>query len=196
MATGATMMRRLFNRVLGRGRSRRELFVHEDDWGQIEMLPAASRDWCESEIARIDRFARDHASPDGAGWTDMYVRPTAPVALERVRIPFGAAANVIGARLPAFDVVSSGTFSYPEPVPHVRGFGPAANTGVVLVGEKAGAHVATITLVLNGTRDEQREVLHALVHLPSSAPLLLVDWSRGHIVPLGDTNAIVHYLDA
>jgi hypothetical protein len=126
----------------------------------------------------------------------MYVRQSAPIAVESLRISLEGAAQAVGARLPAVDVVLSGTFSSPEPVPHVRGFGPAANTGVVLVGEKAGAHVATITLVLNGTRDEQREVLDALVHLPSSAPLLLVDWSRGHIVPLGDTNAIVHYLDA
>jgi hypothetical protein len=196
MATGATMMRRLFNRMLGRGRAPRELFVHEDDWGQIEMLPAACAAWCEAEIARIDRFARDHASPDGAGWTDMYVRPAAPLTLESVRIPFGAAANVIGARLPAFDVVSSGTFSSPEPVPHVRGFGPAANSGIVLVGDKTRAHVAMITVVLNGERKEQREVLDALVHLPSSAPLLLVDWARGHVVPFGDHTEITHYVDA
>jgi hypothetical protein len=196
MATGATMMRRLFNRMLGRGRAQRELFVHEDDWGQIEMLPAACAAWCEAEIARIDRFARDHASPDGAGWTDMYVRPAAPLTLESVRIPFGAAANVIGARLPAFDVVSSGTFSSPEPVPHVRGFGPAANSGIVLVGDKTRAHVAMITIVLNGERKEQREVLDALVHLPSSAPLLLVDWARGHVVPFGDHTEITRYVDA
>jgi hypothetical protein len=196
MTTGATMMRRLFNRVFRRARAPRELFVHEDDWGQIEVLPAACAAWCEAEIARIDRFGRDHASPDGAGWTDLYIRSTAPVALESLRIPFDAAAKVFGARLPAFEIVSSGTFSSPEPVPHVRGFGPAASTGVVLVGDKTRSHVAMITLVLNGTRNEQRELLDALMHLPSSAPLLLVDWARGHVVPLGDADAIAGYLDA
>jgi hypothetical protein len=190
------MMRRLFNRVFGRARASRELFLHEDDWGQIEVLPAACAAWCEAEIARIDRFARDRASPDGLGWTDLYVRPAAPVTLESVRIPFGAAADVIGARLPAFDIVSSGTFSYPEPVPHVRSFGPSANTGVVLVGDKTGSHVAMLALILNGARDEQCEVLDALVHLPSSAPLLLIDWPRGHVALLGDRNAIARYLDA
>jgi hypothetical protein len=53
-----------------------------------------------------------------------------------------------------------------------------------------------ITLVLNGARDEQCEVLDALVHLPSSAPLLLIDWPRGHVALLGDRNAIARYLDA
>ena len=196
MTPGATMMRRLFNRVFGRARAPRELFVHEDDWGQIEVLPAACAAWCETEIARIDRFARDHAAPDGAGWTDLYIRSATPVPLESVRIPFVAGANVIGARLPAFDIVSSGTFSSPEPVPHVRGFGPAANTGVVLVGDKTRTHVATVTLVLNGTRKEQGEVLDALVHLPSSAPLLHVDWARAHVVPLGERSAVSRYVNA
>ncbi|MTD95982.1 hypothetical protein GIW81_16710 [Hyphomicrobium sp. xq] len=196
MTTGATMMRRLFNRVLRRGRSPRELFVHEDDWGQIEVLPAACAAWCEAEIARIDHFARDHASPDGTGWTDMYVRSVAPVPLESVRIPFDAAADVIGARLPAFEIVSSGTLSSPEPVPHVRGFGPAANTGAVLVGDKTRAHVAMIALVMNGSRGELDALLAALAQLPFSATLLIVDWPRGHVVPLGDRNAIARYADA
>ena len=186
MATGATMMRRLFNRMFGRARAPRELFVHEDDWGQIEVLPAACAAWCEAEIARIDRFAHDHAAPDGAGWTDMYVRSAAPMALESLRIPFDAAANVIGGRLPAFEIVSSGTFSSPEPVPHVRGFGPAANAGVVLVGDKTRAYVAMIALVMNGSRDEHDALLAALAQLPFSATLLIVDWARGHVVPLGD----------
>lgn len=73
---------------------------------------------------------------------------------------------------------------------------PPRNTGIVLVGDKTRAHVAMITLVLNGTREEQREVLKALVHLPSSAPLLLVDWPRGHVVPLDESNAIARYVDA
>jgi len=196
MTAGATMLQRLFNRVFGRSRPQRELFVHEDDWGQIEVLSAACAAWCEAEIARIDRFARDHASADGTGWSDMYVRSNAPVTLESVRIPLAAATRVIGTHLAAFDVVSSGTFSSAEPVPHVRGFGSAANTGIVLVGDKTRAHVAMITLVLNGTRDEQREVLTALEHLASSAPLLLVDWPRGRVVPLDDSNTIARYVDA
>jgi hypothetical protein len=52
MTAGATMMRRLFNRVLGRSRAQRELFVHEDDWGQIELLPVACRAWCEQNWLR------------------------------------------------------------------------------------------------------------------------------------------------
>jgi hypothetical protein len=189
-------MRRLFNRVIGRKPPARELFVHEDDWGQIEVLPVACRAWCEQEIARIAAFAARHAAPDGMGWTDMYVRQSAPVALESLRIPIDAAASAIGSRLTCFNVVSSGTFSSPEPVAHVRGFGPEANTGVVLAGDATRTHVSMITLVLHGTREQQRDVLAALAGLPAPSPLLLVDWLRGCVVPLDDSDAISRYLEA
>jgi hypothetical protein len=82
-------------------------------------------------------------------------------------------------------------------VAHVRGFGPAANTGVVLVGDKTRACVATIAVIMNATGSEQREVLDALVHIPSPAPLLLVDWVRGYVVAIDDGgSAIARYLDA
>jgi hypothetical protein len=193
---GATIMRRLFNRVLGRQRQVRELFVHEDDWGQIEVLPAACRAWCEQEIARIEAFAARHAAPDGMGWTDMYVRESAPLDLESLHIPFDEASRALGARLPAFDAVLSGTFSSPQPVPHVRGFGPAANTGVVLSGDATRTVVAAITLVLHGSDGHQGSVLAALADLPAPSPLLLVDWMQGRVVPLDDRDVIASYLDA
>ena len=189
-------MRRLFNRMLRRKPATRELFVHEDDWGQIEIVPAACRAWCEQEIARIEAFAARHAAPDGAGWTDMYVRQSAPVALEGLRMSFEAAAQAIGAHLPAIDIVLSGTFSSPEPVAHVRGFGPTANTGVVLVSDATRTYVAAITLVLHGSREHQRDVLAALADLPAPSQVLLVDWVQGRVVPLDDGSAIAGYLDA
>ena len=189
-------MRRLFNRVLGRQRQVRELFVHEDDWGQIEVLPAACRAWCEKEIAHIAAFAAAHSAPDGAGWTDMYIRQSAPVDLASLRIPFDTAARALGARLPAFDAVLSGTFSSPQPVPHMRGFGPAANTGVVMSGDATRTVVAAITLVLHGSDEHQRDILAALADLPAPSPLLLVDWMQGRVVPLDDRDVIASYLDA
>ena len=64
------------NKRCGARRARRELFVHEDDWGQIEVLPAECADWCAHEAGRargVRGGARDH--PDGSGWTDMLCSP-------------------------------------------------------------------------------------------------------------------------
>ena len=79
---------RLLKLLLRRRSPPRELFVHEDDWGQIEVLPASCAAWCAQEIARLSTFAAEHEAPGGNGWTDMYVRQPAPKALAGLAIPF------------------------------------------------------------------------------------------------------------
>jgi hypothetical protein len=178
------MIARLFNLLL-RGRSpRRELFVHEDDWGQIEVLPASCAAWCAQEMARIDAFAADHQAPDGSGWTDMLVRQPAPERLAGLAIPFEAAVAAMAARLSPFDAVVSGTFSAPKPVANVRAFGPAHSVGVVLVPDRARRSVEMIILILDGEDNACAEAITALAALPATAPLLLADWLGGRTVLL------------
>jgi hypothetical protein len=164
---------------LGRRPKRREIFVHEDDWGETEVLPAECSAWCEDQFARIATFAQAHAAPDGAGWTDVYVRRPAPRRLLDLSISFGDATNALAACLEPFDAVVSGTFSSPDVVPHVLAFGPAPNVGVVLVPHKSGDVVEMISLVLNGEASECSTAKRALAFLPTPTPLIIVDWPRG-----------------
>src|SRR5262249_55770988 len=48
----------------------RVAFFHEDDYCQVEVLPAAAAGPCRSEMGRIDEFAEAHL--DGMGFTDIY----------------------------------------------------------------------------------------------------------------------------
>jgi hypothetical protein len=178
------MIARLLNLLLRRRPPRRELFVHEDDWGQIEVLPASCAAWCAQEMARIDAFAAEHRAPDGSGWTDMCVRQPAPDRLANLAIPFDAAVTAMAARLPPFDAVVSGTFSDPQPVPNVRAFGPAHNVGVVLVPDRARSGVEMIVLMLDGEDDTCAEAVVALAALPTAEPLMLADWLGGRTVLL------------
>ena len=176
------MMRRLLN-LLMQGRSpRRELFVHEDDWGQIELLPASCAAWCAQEMGRLDAFAAEHEAPGGSGWTDMYVRQPSPKPLAALAIPFDDAVAAVSARLPPFDAVVSGTFSDAHPVPRVRAFGPAHHVGVVLVPDAELRIVEMISLVLGGTQEQCAGVIDALGAVPSPQPLLLTDWLGGSTV--------------
>ncbi len=178
------MIARLLNLLLRRRLPRRELFVHEDDWGQIEVLPASCAAWCAQEMARIDAFAAEHQAPDGSSWTDMLVRQPAPERLAGLAIPFEAAVGAMAARLPPFDAVVSGTFSDPQPVANVRAFGPAHNVGVVLVPDRERSSVEMIVLILDGEDDACAEVISALASLPGSERLLFADWLGGRTVLL------------
>lgn len=159
-------------------KSPRELFVHEDDWGQIEVLPAPCRAWCEAEFARIGDFATAHAAGGDSGWTDIYVRAEAPMTLASLRLPFADTITALAARLQAFDIVSSGTFSAPEPVARVAAFGPEGGVGVVVVPDASGVIVDAMTLLLNGSDASCREVARAVLSIASTEPLMIVDWSR------------------
>lgn len=176
------MMQRLLNLLMRRRSPRRELFVHEDDWGQIEVLPASCAAWCAQEMRRLEAFAAEHEAPGGSGWTDMYVRNKPPAQIADLAIPFAAAVDALRARLPEFDVVTSGTFSAPQPVTHVRAFGPTHNAGVVLVPDRTRRSVETISLILDGEDAECAKVAGALSALPAPEQLLLADWLSGSTV--------------
>ena len=178
---------RLLNLLMRRGSRPRELFVHEDDWGQIEVLPASCAAWCAEEMARIEAFAAEHRAPDGSGWTDIYLRRPAPTPLASLAIPFDAAASAIAARLPSFDAVVSGTFSAPQPVPNVRAFGTALKVGVVLVPDLHQRRVEMISLILDGEDHACADVVGALSALPSTEPLLVADWLGVRAVPIAAT---------
>ncbi len=172
------MLRRWMKRWLKNEKSPRELFVHEDDWGQIEVLPAACRAWCAAEFARIGDFAAAHAAGGDGGWTDIYMRAEAPVTLASLHLPFAETITALAARLEAFDIVTSGTFSAPGPVARVAAFGPEAGVGVVVVPDRTGAMVDAMTLVLNGSESSCRAVTRAVTMISSAQPLLIVEWNR------------------
>ncbi len=185
---------RWLGRLLGRSPEARALFVHEDDWGQIEVLPAACADWCAYELARIAQFAAAHATPDEVSWTEMYVRPGAPLTLAALNIPFDATVAAIGRRLEPFEVVTSGTFSSPQPVPGLRAFGPGPRAAIILAPDRDAARVDTISLVLDAAPADCARVIAVLAALPTPAPLLLVDWLRGRQHHLDDADtAFIRY---
>ena len=154
----------------------RQLFIHEDAYGDIEVLPASVADWCAQEISEIAIFSARHKAPDGTGWTDIYVRKPAPAGIASLAIPLAATVEALGRRFPRFDEVVIGTFSSPEPVRGVHAFGPSRFAAIVLSGDSEGQNLASIVLVLNARRADARAIFSALASVPSPEPLIVVDW--------------------
>ena len=88
--------------------SAREIFLDEDEYGEVEVLPAAMAEWCGEEFRKIAAFAEAHQAPGGMGWTDIYLRPPAPRPFADLKIPLAATLETLGASLPAFDRVVTG----------------------------------------------------------------------------------------
>jgi len=179
----AAMLRRLAKYWLERENAVREMFVHEDDWGQIEVLPAACRAWCAREFARIGDFAAAHTAGADGGWTDLYVRVEAPEKLASLKLSFAEMIANLAERLVPFDVVASGSFSAPGPVPRVAAFGPQAGVGVIVVPDTSGTIVDAMTLIFNGDEASCQEVVDAVMASAPSVPLIIVDWNACTLLP-------------
>lgn len=161
----------------------RIVFVEEDSWGEVEVLPASNADWCRAEFDKIAAFSDEHRAPDGVGWTDIYIRKPAPSSLAALRIPLAPALAALRQHLPAFDSVTSGSFYEPEPVAKARAFGPSPKTALILIGDENEIIVESI-LILADEDDGAARVMTALEALPSSGRLMVVDWVRRELIAM------------
>jgi len=94
--------------------AKREIYFHEDDYCQQELLPREALAFADAEIKKIGEFANAHRAPDGAGWTDVYVRQKPPVTFRTIGMTKENFGTIISPHLPPFDLVYTGYSSYRE----------------------------------------------------------------------------------
>ncbi len=162
----------------------RTLYVEEDDWGDVEVLPAAIAYWCRAELGKMAVFANAHRAPNNTGWTDVYIRQPAPMPLADLRIPLAPVLDMLAARLPAFDRVTSGNFSAPVAVAGARAFGLSPHAAVIVLPDADGAVVRSMMPVLNDDGPDAAAVIEVLRELVSPEPLIVVDWLGGELIEL------------
>ena len=94
--------------------AKREIYFHEDDYCQQELLPREAFAFAEAELKKIGEFANRHRDPEGAGWTGLYVRPKPPVSFRAVGMTKESFDTIVTPHLPPFDLVYTGYGSYRE----------------------------------------------------------------------------------
>lgn len=167
---------------------------HEDDEGQRQILPIGNLDYCRRALAAADAHAREHAAPDGAGWTSMY-SPGAPDELLRdLAITSDRFENALAPHGSRFDRLESPLSEIDEQLGIRRtGFGPTSRTGIVA--RLDGETVSTIWCQPFATRAEDIASMAAmLAALNRLSPMLLIDWEAGKIVDLSSAPDIAGYL--
>ena len=156
----------------------RTAYFHEDHYCQVELLPGENLEWCRAQMDAIEEFSDAHQT--GAGWTDMYVRPPAPIPIETRGIALDVLASAIA--VPPYD----------EEVPNVRAFG--RDGGITLFAQQRDGVVVAIWLGQQPVVDaEIRSSADALAAL-AQWNLLLVDWEWNVVIPLSDAPAVHEYL--
>lgn len=168
----------------------RSLYFHEDDDSQIELLPLAAWAHCKRTLADLHDFAEAHF--DGAGYTELMVRPDAPHRLAELRLQPGAVAAAAAAQFPAYDEVWTGYSSSRTRCRGVRAWG---EDGFALFADGDESRVEGLWLLADRWWPRHAPRIAALLRsLPRAGELLLVDWPWGHLFALSDAPALERWL--
>jgi hypothetical protein len=169
---------------------RRTAWFHEDLFGQLELLPVENLDWCLGETRRIAEFSAAHRAE--IGWTDIYLRPPAPVPLSTRGITAAALRDAVAPHAPPYDAVTTGYSTHVEEARNVAAYGSAAH--LTLFAAQRDGIVSDVFFIL-GPRDAE-EVARATAMLAalSQWSLLLVDWDSLDVMRLEDADALRAYL--
>jgi hypothetical protein len=168
-------------------------YLHEDDWGMVDIVPIENLSFLHEERERMEAFAAEHF--DGVGWTDIYVRSEEPFALSSRAMPYARLAELFGRLLPAAARVETGYSSYREPCASCFAFGKAYD--FALYGDAKGDIVTALSLSMVAPSIDaarKQELVAALGMLGREFRLALVDWQRSQIVDLAQQAAIEQYL--
>ncbi len=170
------MLRRLIQKLSGK----REIYFHEDDYCQQQLLPREATTHAESELRKIDEFSAAHRSPGGLGWTDVYMREEAPAQFATLKMKRHDFDALISPILPAFDRVLTGYSSHREVCTRTAAWGLSREC--VLFADWSDADViANVWCGFFDPEEEQiRSAARVIAALGRIHPLVFVDWAWGY----------------
>ena len=173
-----------------------EFHFHEDQPGQIAILPFENWDHCQREFIAIDEHAERHLAPGGVGWTKMYTPLPTPVPLDSLQITEEQFCEWLAPHGRRFDRVVDPIFGGEVPGIRCVGFGPSSYRGIIAERRDEDAYIPSIWCSLTGfPTDENRELAALLTALSRDHHLMLVDWLEGVAVDLRSPAAIERYLN-
>lgn len=171
----------------------RRVYFHEDDFCQIELVPAENWKHCATEMGNVATFSEAHEAPGGVGWTDVYPRVAEPVSLVQAALNLNEVDDLLAAHLERFDTVETGYSSHVEECKHIVAFGFDASC-VIYFSERDGI-VDHIWLGLDGPPSSQQDkLISAFASLNQRVSLILADWGWEALIRLSDQDSLKAYL--
>ncbi|MCP4319053.1 MAG: hypothetical protein GY789_24450 [Hyphomicrobiales bacterium] len=161
-----------------------EFYHHEDDVGQIQVLPVEWWDYCRQEIYALEEHNEKHVAPGGVGWTKMYSFSAAAPELPNLEMTVSRFRELLSPHASEFEKITNPLSEYEAEVGiRAIGFGPSQSAGVFA--DLVDDMVKAIWCIVWSERDDELEVMAKLLYaLSEDQHFLLVDWKETHIVDL------------
>ena len=159
---------------------RREIYFHEDDYCQQQILPLDAKAFADEELKKIAEFADAHRAPGGVGWTDMYMRSNPPLELSGLGISRRQFSEVVSQFLAPFDEVYTGYSSHRERCNRTAAWGRSPTCALFADWDEA--EVITNCWAMFFDQDEAsiQAATQAVAALGGIQPLVYVDWAWGY----------------
>lgn len=176
--------------------SKREIYFHEDDYCQQELLPRDALAYAEAEVMRIADFAEAHRAPDDAGWTDMYVRPKPPVNFRALGVNKEDFDAIISPHLPPFDLVYTGYSSYRERCRKAAAWGTDQHNAIFANWDDEGIITNVWTQFFDSDEKSLLAASKAVSALGMLHSIIYVDWAWGYTCEIINGEAFASHLRA
>jgi len=174
--------------------SRRQIYFHEDDYCQQQLLPRDAAAYADGELKKIADFAAAHRAPDGWGWTDIYMRQEAPTALRTLGIKKGQFGEIVLPFLPAFDIVYTGYSTHRESCKNTAAWGRSARCALLADWNDEGVIESAWAEFFEDDEASIVAASRAVAALGGRHPLVYVDWAWGYTCDSSDADAFASLL--
>ena len=167
------------------------IFFHEDDYCQIEILPADNLAFCLEQSEEIDKFAEEHR--DGIGFSDMFIRNENPKSLREHDISVVRLNEMLKSVFPQYDEVYTGYgSSYREKCENTVAFG---NDRVIIFYDEENGFVKNIWLALFiQEKVDIKAAQNLFAALSTLGEFIIADWNRNFILKINNSEKLGQYL--
>ncbi len=172
----------------------REIYFHEDDYCQQELLPRGAAAHAEGEVNKIGEFADAHRAPSGLGWTDIYIRKEAPVKLRALGIEMEVLAQTVSRFLQPFDLVLTGYSSYRKRCNDTRAWGRSEGCALFAKWDQDGIVSHIWAEFFDQDEASILAATQAVAALGRLYPLVYVDWAYGYTCDAADEDSFAAML--
>lgn len=179
------------NPIKSKGLEPGSFFYHEDDFLQVEIVPAKNREDLLTESKIVQKFSKAHF--DGSGYTDVHVRQAKSVKLKELKIGHLSLEETLRSlELDRTDNVYTG-YGQNHRVQHENCIAFHRIASAVLYDFKDD-FVQNIWLTSHWSMDKTK-LSNCLFDLGKQWPLILQDWNLTATIDLKNKTAIDDYLN-
>lgn len=167
---------------------KREIYFHEDDYCQQQIVPQAVEVSTEEELKKISAFSAEHQAPDGVGWTDVYVREEPNLGFGDLGLTKEKFSCLLEGILPRFDTVYTGYSSFRQECTKTAAWGVSEDCCIYADWDENEIIQNVWTSFFDPSEDAVRRIVQAVEKIGENNSLIYVDWAWDYTVRLPPSN--------